>query len=121
MTASFVSPLPPLEGRRPPALDLTPTDADGDSKPSAELLVPDVTPMPRPHDGQAHLPPITPSPYPAMSDGEEQYASVDGVVVWESAVEDSERLVFKRDGAWEVIWRGHIPLGQSIQWFENME
>ena len=112
MTASFVSPLPPLEGRRPASLHFPPNDADNDVKASEELLPSRLLQMPQTPDRQARFTPITPNPYPAMSSGEEQYANVEGVVIWEGAAEEGgERLVFKRDGNWEVVWRGLVPIG----------
>lgn len=64
-----------------------------------------------------HLPPITPNPFPRMKEGEEDYAAVDGVVVWEGSVEsevegsEDGRRVIKTEDGWVIVWRGEVPIG----------
>ena len=55
-----------------------------------------------------------------MDEGDSQYASVEGVTVWDGSVEELEEedglegekrtMVIRGDGRWEVIWRGHVPI-----------
>jgi hypothetical protein len=66
---------------------------------------------------------MTPNPFPAMAETETQYAHVDGVTVWEGAVEEIEgkgekvmkektgATIFRNEGGWGVIWRGQVPVG----------
>lgn len=132
MSASFVPKLPAMEVRRPPA---TFTSNGNLSAPPTSATLAPPTPghfqlgPPRASPSPTN-PPITPNPFPAMSSEEEQYANVEGVVVWEGKVEESKagnqgedknedwhpwgRRVFRRNGAWEVIWKGEIPIGMSI-------
>jgi len=118
LTASFVPPLPPLESRGPPALQLTEISSDGASTPTGLSLAPPRTPYASSTpDGEAHLPPITPNPFPGMPEGEEQYAKAEGLVVWEGAVAEIDktqggRMEFRRDTGWEVVWRGEVPIGE---------
>lgn len=129
MSASFVPKLPAMEIRRPPVTSIS--NGNLSAPPTSATLAP-----PMPSHSQAGAaranpsptnPPITPNPFPAMSSEEEQYANVDGVVVWEGKVEESKagnqresknenwhswgRRIFRRNGAWEVIWKGEIPVG----------
>ncbi|WWD20118.1 hypothetical protein CI109_104593 [Kwoniella shandongensis] len=128
MTASFIPPLPPLNNKRSVPPTPTPLSASSTLAPPTPKHFP---PTPRPvgtdtdGGGDSHLPPVTPNPFPATSAGEEQYAHVEGVVVWEGAVEEQSgpweegkerkgsgwgRRVFRRKGGWEVIWRGEVPV-----------
>jgi len=113
LTASFVPPLPPLEARRPPSLQMTRSNPDMATTPNRGALAPPRTPNEPPTpDGEAHLPPVTPNPFPAMNEGEGQYARVEGVTIWEGAVEEvGKRMVLRRDRSWEVVWRGEVPIG----------
>ncbi|WVQ75097.1 hypothetical protein IAR50_004706 [Cryptococcus sp. DSM 104548] len=140
MTASF---LPQIDSRRPPD---PPKSATNLSAPptSATLALSshdNSLSTPRANLNDPNLPPVTPNPFPAMSAGDEQYANVEGVVVWEGAVEDQlgpweekktsgsgeellkghgwGRRVFKRDGAWEVIWKGEVPVAYVRTPVEN--
>ncbi|OXB36993.1 hypothetical protein LQV05_005050 [Cryptococcus neoformans] len=128
MSASFVPKLPAIEVRRPPVTSIS--NGSLSAPPNSATLAP---PTPRhPQSGAPRAnpsptnPPITPNPFPAMSSEEEHYANVDGVVVWEGKVEELKagnqreskdenwhpwgRRIFRRKGAWEVIWKGEIPI-----------
>jgi hypothetical protein len=86
------------------------------------------------------MPPITPNPFPEMKAGEEDYAHVEGITVWEATVsvlppegqagkgeshgsprvgepnhnwETGERLIIRRTDGWEAVWRGEVPVGES--------
>lgn len=129
MSASFVPKLPAIEVRRPPITSIS--NGSLSAPPTSATLAP---PTPRHSQSGAPRaspsptnPPITPNPFPAMSSEEEHYANVDGVVVWEGKVEELKagnqreskdedwhpwgRRIFRRKGAWEVIWKGEIPIG----------
>jgi hypothetical protein len=107
MTASFLPPLPPLDIQRskpqPPALSLAPPR----------------TPHLPESSTVGGAPPVTPNPYPATSEGEERYAGVEGVTVWEGEVGliDEEgkrgkgRQVVRKDGGWTILWQGELPIG----------
>ena len=120
MTASFIPHLPKTEARRPPSLQMTGYNLDAGYTPPAESLAPpNPSQAPRNPESDSQLGPITPNPFPAMTKEEEQYANVEGMVVWEGDVEDAERkkeerTVFKRDAGWEVIWRGDVPIGEDM-------
>lgn len=66
-----------------------------------------------------------------MNEGEEQYADVEGVTVWEGMVEvpeetisardhkghvdvDRDRWIVKTPNGWTVIWKGEVPIGESV-------
>lgn len=65
---------------------------------------------------------MTPNPFPAMADAESQYATVEGITVWEGAVDESSDkstekikgkvLVFKVKEGWQAVWRGDLPIGE---------
>ena len=70
--------------------------------------------------------PSTPNPFPSMRGGEEQYADVDGVTVWEGEVgligqtgaeerrKESGRTISRKvEGGHEIIWEGEVPIGES--------
>ncbi|TYJ54675.1 hypothetical protein B9479_004613 [Cryptococcus floricola] len=140
MTASFV---PQIDSRRPPVPSKTPTTLS--APPTSATLAPlshdNSLSTPRANPNDPNLPPVTPNPFPAMSSAEEQYANVEGVVVWEGAVEDQlgpweekkaggsggelykghgwGRRVFKTDGGWEVIWKGEVPVAYVRTPVEN--
>lgn len=66
-----------------------------------------------PNDG---APLTTPNPFPAMTPGAEGYGNVEGVTVWEGAVEtpDGDRVVLvKTDDGWTAVWRGELSVGGS--------
>lgn len=119
MTASFVPPLLTLETRRPPSLQMTNSNGHLATTPKGGALGPPRTPVqPQTPAVEAHLPPLTPNPYPAMSGAEEQYARVEGVVVWEGAVETADgvaRTIFRRSNGWIVVWRGEVPIGERVR------
>jgi len=125
--------LPPMTSR-PPALTMT-------ASPNANnLFVPKTPHMPQTPDISGA--PITPNPFPQMDDKEDQYARVDGVVVWEGPVQETEakngksgdgtgaangvgdvkedlaggrggRVIVRGEGGWEVIYKGQVPVGGS--------
>ncbi|WVQ79410.1 hypothetical protein IAT38_001507 [Cryptococcus sp. DSM 104549] len=138
MTASFIPPLPALNRRSSSGLPPSALSATSAPPTSATLAPPTpshlLPPTPRSagspganSQGDPNLPPVTPNPFPAMNAGEEQYANVEGVVVWEGAVEDQlgpweekgkrasvgsgwGRRVLRTEGGWEVIWKGEVPI-----------
>lgn len=120
MTASFVPPLPQLETRRPPSLQMSGLNLiEGSTLPGSSLAPPRTPNEPHTPDNEAHLPPVTPNPFPAMAQAEEQYAKAEGVITWEGAPErmdqkDGARTIFQRDDVWKVVWRGEVPLGEPL-------
>lgn len=76
-------------------------------------------------------------PQPSMDADEEQYAGVEGVTVWEGPVQElkeilkpefggdisSSRGILKKDGRWEVTYKGQVPVGQSLHsmWSLSLE
>ena len=124
MTASFVPPLPDAPARPEPP----PMTSSTLAPPSAHTPRQPQGPQPLSPRGDA-FPPITPNPFPAMADSEAQYAQVEGVVVWEGAVElqpptaDAARprlpsatpkpKVFRGDACWITVWRGEVPIGEQ--------
>ncbi|OCF46101.1 hypothetical protein I317_00191 [Kwoniella heveanensis CBS 569] len=133
MTASFIPPLPPIDSRsRRDTMTAgfpssTSVSANSLAPPSTSTSYPNIPSTPRTastSDG-GQFPPVTPNPFPSMSQDEEQYAHVEGVIVWEGAVEEVEgpweegkgrrgsgggRKVFKVDGGWRIVWRGEVPI-----------
>ncbi|KAK8849494.1 hypothetical protein IAR55_004828 [Kwoniella newhampshirensis] len=122
ITASFIPQLGPIDQKRPVPPTPSTLSSSTLAPPTSSHLPPTAATGP---EGDSHLPPVTPNPFPAMSSGEEQYAHVEGVVVWEGAVEEqsgpwevgkerksggSGRRVFRREGGWEVIWQGEVPV-----------
>jgi hypothetical protein len=89
MTASFLPPLPPLAHRRPAPLQIpghphSASSSDGaDRTPGPSHLAPPDTPR-APHfqarGSEGDMLPITPSPFPEMKAGDEDYAHVEGIV-----------------------------------------
>ncbi|WVO13755.1 hypothetical protein L204_101377 [Cryptococcus depauperatus] len=81
------------------------------------------------------FPPATPNPFPVMPLNEEQYASAEGVVIWEGGVEEQpwpweegrkrreahawQRRVFRWEGRWEIVWRGEVPIAYVRTPVEN--
>lgn len=90
--------------------------------------------------------PITPNPFPEMKAGEEDYAHVEGITVWEGTVsmlppevqagkgesqrsprigeanhnwEAGERIIIRGTQGWEVVWRGEVPVGESCNSIER--
>lgn len=66
--------------------------------------------------------PLTPNPLPAVRGGEENYAGVEGVTVWEGDVgplaiagmSDQRKdlgSVRRVQGGFEMIWEGEVPIG----------
>lgn len=51
-------------------------------------------------------------PQPSVKDGEEQYAGVEGQVVWEGEVLDKYTL-FRGEEGWVAVWKGEIHVGES--------
>ncbi|WWC65652.1 uncharacterized protein I303_108273 [Kwoniella dejecticola CBS 10117] len=142
MTASFIPPLPMALPPKP--TQATPIGVSGmPISSSSTLMVPTPhTPMGQSTGGSASdgsNPPVTPNPFPAMHAGEEQYANVEGVVVWEGAVEEasgpweegrpkvhvgpaasgSGRKVIKTNEGWEIIWRGEVPIAYVRTQIQN--
>ncbi|OCF61781.1 hypothetical protein L486_01442 [Kwoniella mangroviensis CBS 10435] len=139
MTASFIPSLPPPN----PRSTFTPTSSIPISTSSSSLAppAPPRTPLPSSSTSeQGSNPPVTPNPFPAMSQGEEQYANVEGVVVWEGAVEEvsgpweegnnktklptkgtsgSGRKVIRVKDGWEIIWRGEVPIAYVRTQIQN--
>jgi hypothetical protein len=125
MTASFIPPIqsPEPPRSRPPPLSLTdPNSTTSSLAPPRTPNQPIVTSI----DG-SHGPPVTPNPFPAMNEGEERYAGIEGVLVWEGevqlpseetgwteGVEQKERIVIKREEGWQVVWRGELPISKSV-------
>lgn len=75
------------------------------------LLPPETTPT----GGEANLdfPPVTPMPRPSVRDGDEQYAGVDGQLVWEGDVVDKYKLFKDENGGWVAVWKGEVQVGKS--------
>lgn len=60
-------------------------------------------------------PPLTPLPLPATSPGAEDYADIEGVTVWEGAVEvdgESRPTLVHGDDGWSAVWRGEMTVGE---------
>jgi hypothetical protein len=51
-------------------------------------------------------------PQPSVKDGEEQYAGVEGQVVWEGEVLDKYTL-FRGEEGWVAVWKGEVHVGES--------
>lgn len=77
--------------------------------------------------------PATPNPFPAVRGGEEEYADVEGVTVWEGDVgmmsnpdagsggkkgtgekAEAGSIVRRVEGGYEVIWEGEVPVGKLV-------
>lgn len=75
-----------------------------------------------PHQGHGNAGPHadgaplhTPNPFPAMTPGAEAFAGVEGVTVWEGAVETPDAdgaVLVKTDEGWTAVWRGELPVGE---------
>nr|XP_019043313.1 hypothetical protein I302_07888 [Kwoniella bestiolae CBS 10118]OCF22243.1 hypothetical protein I302_07888 [Kwoniella bestiolae CBS 10118] len=134
MTASFIPSLPHPNTRT----TFTPTSAIPVSTSSSSLAppAPPRTPLSS-TENSGSFPPVTPNPFPAMNQGEEQYANVEGVVVWEGPVEEvsgpweegkpkitsnapggGRRIIRIKEG-WEVIWRGEVPIAYVRTQIQN--
>nr|XP_019009139.1 uncharacterized protein I206_05784 [Kwoniella pini CBS 10737]OCF47920.1 hypothetical protein I206_05784 [Kwoniella pini CBS 10737] len=124
MIASFIPPLPPKQF----------TSASSMPTSSSSLTVPHtpVNQITSTVDGSN--PPVTPNPFPTMHSGEEQYANVEGVIVWEGGVEEitgqweegknkssagSGRKVIKAKDGWEIIWTGEVPIAYVRTQIQN--
>lgn len=60
-------------------------------------------------------PPLTPVPLPFTTGEDARYAAVEGVTIWEGAVEtqdDARPVVFKTNEGWTAVWRGEVPVGE---------
>lgn len=58
-------------------------------------------------------PPLTPVPLPFTTGEDARYAAIEGVTIWEGAVEtpdDSRPVVFKTSDGWTAVWRGEVPV-----------
>ncbi|WWC93022.1 uncharacterized protein L201_007986 [Kwoniella dendrophila CBS 6074] len=154
MTASFIPSLPPSSFNRSNQTSnstSTPTATLPISN-SASTLAPPVPPhtpiIPNKaggDDGGESIdfsnPPITPNPFPKMDQGEEQYANIEGVVVWEGNVEEvsgpweeddkssllhsklknpgiGRKIIRSKDG-WNIIWRGEVPIAYVRTQIQN--
>lgn len=62
------------------------------------------------------FPPVTPMPRPNVREGDEQYAGVEGQVVWEGDVQDKYRLFRDESagGAWVAVWKGEVHVGEFM-------
>ncbi|WVF68636.1 hypothetical protein IAT40_003406 [Kwoniella sp. CBS 6097] len=141
MTASFIPSLPPMDSRSrrdtmttfPPSISAS---SNSLAPPPASASYANIPSTPRTSgaDTTGQFPPVTPNPFPSMNQGEEQYAHVEGVVVWEGAVEEVEgpweegkgrkgsgggRKVFRVDGGWRVVWRGEVPIAYVRTQIQN--
>lgn len=50
-----------------------------------------------------------------MTPGAEAFAGVEGVTVWEGAVETPDAdgaVLVKTDEGWTAVWRGELPVGE---------
>lgn len=52
-------------------------------------------------------------PQPSVRDGDEQYAGVEGQVVWEGEVLDKYVLYKGKGGGWVAVWKGEVHVGES--------
>ncbi|WVQ96173.1 hypothetical protein IAU59_003276 [Kwoniella sp. CBS 9459] len=140
MTASFIPSLPPIDSRS--RTNTMTALQPSTSAPSNSLAPPPTsnsyhnapsTPRTSTAD-TGQFPPVTPNPFPSMNQDEEHYAHVEGVVVWEGAVEEVEgpweeskgrkgsgggRKVFKVDGGWRIVWRGEVPIAYVRTQIQN--
>ncbi|WRT69491.1 uncharacterized protein IL334_006477 [Kwoniella shivajii] len=134
MTASFIPSLP------------NPNQNSTRTPTSATLAPPSHLPVtPSGTTGDTSVPPVTPNPFPAMNKEEEQYAHIDGVVVWDGAVEEvpgpweesetkhgkslgksgsgsgsgSGRKIIRVQDGWEVIWKGEVPIAYVRTQIQN--
>lgn len=60
-------------------------------------------------------PPLTPVPLPFTAGEDARYAAIEGVTIWEGAVEtpdDARPVVFKTSEGWTAVWRGEVPVGE---------
>ncbi|WVR08242.1 hypothetical protein IAU60_005289 [Kwoniella sp. DSM 27419] len=139
MTASFVPAMASLRARESTITSLeSSASASSLAPPTVSGVATSRPPGAGPSSGndQARgLPPTTPNPFPTMARGEEQYAHVDGVVVWEGPVEDAAgpwednegkgkgggggRKVIKTEHGWEVVWRGQVPIAYVRTQIQN--
>lgn len=123
MTSSFLPPIPPQNSRTNPHSRLS-TDPS-----LSHLTLPTIPGTPNTPGVSAD--PATPNPFPAMRGGEEEYADVEGVTVWEGEVGSidptkadqghimdgkKDGRTFSRvvEGGYEVIWEGEVPVGKSL-------
>jgi hypothetical protein len=133
MIASFIPPLPPAEphqSRPPSSFPLTSNPAN---------LAPPATPH-QPQFANTDTngnPPVTPNPAPAVNEGDERYAGIEGVSVWEGEVgmnpagemdgslqdrnsdtSSKERLIVRSEEGWDVVWKGELPIGM-LRFFQT--
>ena len=110
MSVSF---LPPLSAPPPRHEPTTTGTLPGPSRPAAgALLPPDLTPTGKNGGVDLEFPPVTPMPQPSIKEGDEQYAGVEGQVVWEGDVLDKYRLFKNQEGSgWVAVWKGEVLIG----------
>lgn len=113
-TSSFLPPLPasPAKPSERKSLGLTPVGPFGASLAHAQGTT---TLTPGKVDDNA--PPMTPVPIPASTPttASQQYAGMDGVVVWEGVVETADAtrpVVFRGEEGWVAVWRGEMPVSE---------
>lgn len=130
MTASFLPPQAPHGSSR--MMATTATHTGSDSSLATAGLYPPVTPtMSSASDSGPDTAGAlaTPNPFPGMKRGEEAYAHVEGITVWEGEAavmrddgdaqlatsegekKDANRMVFRSRHGWTVVWRGSLPIG----------
>ncbi|KAI9633031.1 TRAPP trafficking subunit Trs65-domain-containing protein [Dioszegia hungarica] len=130
MTSSFLPPTPPRNHAPHSRYNTDPT------APSLGIPTLPETPL---TPGTAGVPdPATPNPFPAMRGGEEEYADVEGVTVWEGDVGmvstpeagsggkkgtgekvEARSVVRRVEGGYEVIWEGEVPVAYVRTQIQN--
>ena len=140
MTASFVPPLPNIPQRRPPPLVLPGANNNAYTPGTSSLALPPLSNTSVQSSVDIHEAVSTPNPFPAMREGEEGYAKVEGVIIWDGPVsmesrdssgaempkmghssqglddtiwDKSGRIIFKGNQGWTVVWKGQVPIGAS--------
>lgn len=112
MSVSFLPPLSAPPPRREPN---APGSGSGPSQPNNRLLPPDdLTPTGKQGGVDLEFPPVTPMPQPSVKEGDEQYAGLEGQVVWEGDVLDKYKLFRNEAGGWVAVWKSEVLIGKSI-------
>lgn len=106
MSVSFLPPMlaPPARRDQVPPLSAT---ASANSNSNNELT-------PTGTSANLDFPPVTPMPQPSVKEGEEQYAGIEGQVVWEGDVVDRYKLFREPKGGWVAVWKGEVHVGEFL-------
>ena len=119
MSVSFLPPLSAPPPRRDPNAPGSGSGSGsgsgpGTSQPNNRLLpTEDLTPTGKQGGVDLDFPPVTPMPQPSVKEGDEQYAILEGQVVWEGDVLDKYKLFRNDGGGWVAVWKSEVLIGKS--------